>query len=40
MYFNVMKYVVSKKEAKHLLNNWRQYDRLDIYSASGEKELH
>ena len=29
-----------KKEAKHLLNNWRQYDHPDIYSASSEKELY
>ena len=28
-----------KKEAKQLLNNWRQYDHPDIYSVSSEKEL-
>ena len=39
MHFNVMKCGVSQKEAKHLLNNRRQYDRPDIYSASSEKEL-
>lgn len=39
MHFSVMKYKVSQKEAKQLLNNWRQYDRPDVYSVSSEKEL-
>lgn len=32
-----MKYGVSQKEAEHLLNNWHQFDRPDIYSVSSEK---
>jgi len=37
-YFDILRYGVSQKEAEHLLNNWRQYDRPDIYSVSSEKE--
>lgn len=37
MYFDILKYGVNQKEAEHLLNNWHQFDRPDIYSVSNEK---